>query len=83
VLKAEICYMEKPQLRTAAFQRARKEGHPPLLLAFSASFDLTKRPFTRFLVSALSFRDSYRMCFSYLQGAPEMQAERIRTMSDI
>jgi hypothetical protein len=36
------------------------------LTAFSPSVDLTNRPFTRFLVSALSFLDSYRMCFSYL-----------------
>lgn len=35
-------------------------------LPAGASLALTNRPFTRFLVSALAFLDSYRICLSYL-----------------
>lgn len=35
-------------------------------LPAEASLALTNRPFTRFLVSALAFLDSYRICLSYL-----------------
>ena len=38
---------------------------PPPTLKMSVA--LTKRPFTRVLVSALIFLDSYRMCLSYLR----------------
>lgn len=59
-------YSVKKQICTSSVKSDIQLWLVPFTPPIGASNALTNRPLTRFLVSALAFLDSYRICLSYL-----------------